>query len=226
MNNLDSSNVFIFSDSLSAISAIDDHLFSDNNLDKEIAEIISNYKSSGTRVTLCWIPSDVDIEGNVTADKLVTEGHINPSGGKILNTLTPAELIVKFKSNRNAKIFEYFIKYMSHDWVAGRKFIGPRPWFVHSDRKITRAPFRLRSEHNGLRKSLSKIDKSLSSQCRHGCEKDESVEHVLLYYRKLSEERNEMSARLTQNKIPITKKTLRGVEEAHRRTIQNFIRCC
>ena len=110
----------------------------------------------------------VNIEGNTVADKLANEGRTTPSCGRISNALTPAELIAKFQIAWNTQIADDLTKYVCHDWIAERRTLGPRPWFIHKDWIVTRALFRLRSGHNGLRRCTSKIDKSLSSCCRHG----------------------------------------------------------
>ena len=71
ISNSNENNIVIYSDSLSAITAIEN--FSTRQLTRQIVEILDEHailKSLQVNITIAWIPSHVDIRGNEMADKL------------------------------------------------------------------------------------------------------------------------------------------------------------
>ena len=67
----------VFSDSLSSIQAIQD-LYSNNPLVSAIHSLLIRLSESGKKVTLCWVPSHIGIQGNELADKLAKEAATHP----------------------------------------------------------------------------------------------------------------------------------------------------
>jgi len=72
LNNWDIDSVTIFTDSKSAVQAISNFKWDSSPTILEIIKQIANLNSSGTRITLPWIPSHTGITGNETADYLAT----------------------------------------------------------------------------------------------------------------------------------------------------------
>jgi ribonuclease HI len=73
------------------------HIFSDssqipkNKCIGEIRNLLGCLKSSGSNVTLYWIPNHTGITGNEKADRLASDEASSPSGNYITNELSPRE---------------------------------------------------------------------------------------------------------------------------------------
>lgn len=74
IDNTNNKNVVIFSDSLSAIQAINNINIKQSKIIKEIIQEANDIKKEHNyNITICWIPSHLDIEGNDLADKFAKE---------------------------------------------------------------------------------------------------------------------------------------------------------
>jgi ribonuclease HI len=73
LNEHDISSVTIYTDSKSAVQASSNFKWEASTAVPEIINQIRNLNSSGTQVSLMWIPSHAGIPGNEIADQLATE---------------------------------------------------------------------------------------------------------------------------------------------------------
>ena len=83
--------IHIFSDSSAAIKAIISTQIPKNKCIGEIRNLLGCLKSSGSNVTLYWIPSHTGITGNEKAGRLASDEASSPSGNYITNELSPGE---------------------------------------------------------------------------------------------------------------------------------------
>lgn len=91
-------NIHLFTDSSAAIKAIASSGKPTNRCTSEIRNLLSCLKSSGSSITIYWIPSHSGIAGNEQADKLASAETCCPTGNTIKNELSPSEQISVLKS--------------------------------------------------------------------------------------------------------------------------------
>ena len=184
-------DIVLFSDSQSAILAIEDWQGkASGNIENIIItcdQIMGLYK-----VTICiqWIPGHTDILNNEKADKLAKAGSRMHQETKE----TPYDT-VKQIAKQNSKEVWY------NNWMSEEK---GRPLFkylptpnpkdaIHSlNRKDYCNIFRLRTTHTTLFDHRNRFDPLIAPMCRHCGYHRETVEHHLLQCRALTELRREL----------------------------------
>ena len=171
-------STIIFSDSSSAIQAIVASNVSSNEVIPEIRELLHSLKSSGTQITLAWIPSHTGIEGNERADHLAGIQCTINTDPHLKNNLSAAEKIAIFKEDWSAKFLLSLKKCMKKS-ITMKPSLNPIPWHQHAERGISVCLHRLRSGHHYLNSFNHRIDQEADPSCRYGCEEIENPLHVL-----------------------------------------------
>lgn len=101
--NVELTQINIFYDSLAALKAICNYVPHEVRAIDSIRNIAKSLLHSGTIVSFIWIPSHVNIPGNVVVDRLASSCFSNPLSNHLTNHLSPSErtaiLRTKFKSS-------------------------------------------------------------------------------------------------------------------------------
>ena len=199
--------VIIFSDSSSALKLLkskpESHPISIN-----ISKTISNYTSSGSKVSFVWIPSHVGIMHNETVDSLAQTENKTPSNF-IQNVLSYSE-----KTNIAKKQFQKIKMSTIESQFPFPKILPyhptPKNWFSHNTNRVaTVALHRIRSGHNRLNSHQSKY-KPVLPFCRRGCNEKEDSEHLFLKCAALDANRVKITKIFEKHKIPFNLQTLLG----------------
>jgi hypothetical protein len=177
---LDAPLIVLFVDSLSAIQSIVSQRGSSDHV-RDICNLISNFRSAGTLVSLYWIPSHCGISGNEKVDslaKLALTDPLAPSYPLSMSLDDALCLAIRrwrselFDTIRNRSGGKHYTQLRSH--------LSPLPWHFCSSRPLSRALHRLRSGHNRLNYFQNKLDPTISPMCSLDCNANEDVLHVLV----------------------------------------------
>ena len=185
------SHIVIFTDSKSALQALE--TFSDNSHRDigELAKAIDNLLVSyDTSVTLQWIPGHSDIPGNEYADKLAKEGTQKDQPSKPCSNSTVKQIL------RNN-----FREVWFNRWATGStgrmmysEMNKPRP---HDKINSLSRPdqciiFQFRTGHCKLNSHLNRFNPEHPPLCRNCNHPYETVQHVLFDCQKLENYRKEL----------------------------------
>ena len=179
--NSDQKNIIIYSDSLSAILAINN--FSNRYLSKQIVDILDEYtkiKAQKINLIIAWVPSHVDIKGNEMADELAKAAtYLSTVNLQPLITLQDIykaidaeilskwqEIYTKSKAISHYKTIEqqvsFYIKFTSRN--------------LDKESTITR----LRLGNTYLNKYLFKIQRHPNGNCDYCTNCKETITHFLI----------------------------------------------
>ena len=217
LNNWDNDSVTIFTDSKSAVQAISNFKWDSSPAIPEIIKQIANLNSSGTRITLSWIPSHTGIPGNETADYLATnirKNQRNTTGNTIKNKIDVKQNIATVKANHKQMTFTKLKSKSTNMAVTNRQDFGFLPWHNNKNRNIQTVMFRLRSGHNKLNHFISKLEPETLDECPHGCPEKEDASHVLLYCQHYEEVRANLEQQLPTLNFPLNVPTLLGLNSS------------
>ena len=200
-------DVVIFSDSQSAILAIDSW---PGKTSKQIEQLVTTcdkiMRLYGIEITIQWIPGHSDIQNNEKADKLAKAGSRMFQDNNATSFETAKQI-----AKQNSKEVWY------NDWMTEEK---GRPLFKYLPTPNPKDPihslnrqdycniFRLRTGHSTLNDHRSRFDIQAPWLCRHCNLSRETVEHHLLECNKLKELRKELLP-----KYPNIEKCLYGCRE-------------
>ena len=161
--------ILICTDSKSLTSALEIPNWRDP--DHWIKEVKTSVSRCQSRVTLLWIPSHVDIPGNEVADELAKAGTSMSQEG-----IPVSESIVKARIKKRKWIPTHERAMETYGKRRSPIFEIEKQW-----PRRTRTLFsRLRSGHAiELKAHRHKIEMEDDDLCEHGCEKPETIEHVL-----------------------------------------------
>ena len=185
------SHIVIFTDSKSALQALE--TFSDNShrdigeLAKAIDNLLVSYDIS---ITLQWIPGHSDIPGNEYADKLAKEGTQKDQPSKPCSNSTVKQIL------RNN-----FREVWFNRWATGStgrvmysEMNKPRP---HDKINLLSRPdqciiFQFRTGHCKLNSHLNRFNPEHPPLCRNCNHPHETVQHVLFDCQKLEDYRKQL----------------------------------
>ena len=164
-----SQTVLIASDSMSLAQTLKKDNWKDNDIwIKKIKDKICKLKSE---ITLLWIPSHCDIEGNERADELAN------TGTDMSQEFTPVtHKIVKAKIKNRKWVVQHARAAKTYESRRSPKVEIEKKW----PRNVRSLYARLRSGHAAeLKKFRFFIEKEEDAMCEEGCGEEESIEHVL-----------------------------------------------
>ena len=184
-------NVVLFSDSKSALEALENsHQSSDESI-LNIAELVDLLtKSFNITVTLQWIPGHTDIAGNEKADTLAKQGTTMPQTDKPVSYTTTKQMI-----QNNIKE-EWMNRWASGSTgrVVYREMTKPNPRdnINRLKRHEQSIIFQLRTGHTRLNYHLNRFNPMHPPLCRNCSYPYETVEHVLFHCPSLKTARKDL----------------------------------
>ena len=161
--------VLICSDSMSLAQALDKKNWKD--IDPWIKDIKEMLHEMKTEVTLLWIPSHCDIEGNEVADELARQGtEMSQEEVVVTHKIIKAKIRNRRWEVTHERAKALYQQKRSPNYEVERKWPkGVRTLFA-----------RLRTDHDTeLRWYRKLIEEDEENQCDEGCDVTEDVEHVL-----------------------------------------------
>ena len=209
-------DIVIFSDSKSALDALQNPPYARKeiaHLSQEISNLLTAYD---IQITLQWIPGHSDIKGNENADRLAK------SGAAKLQKCTPCSLTTTKQILRQNQKEDWLNRWACG--TTGRAFFKemPKPKPTDNTNKLNRQNqsliFQFRTQHAKTNAHLNRINPSHEPHCRHCCYPYETTEHLLFQCPSLLNHRKHL---LPPN--PSTHNTLYGSLAQLRRT-SKFIR--
>ncbi|XP_045029840.1 uncharacterized protein LOC123472431 [Daphnia magna] len=203
--------ITIFTDSKSAIQAITNFKWDASAYIPGIIRHITNFKASGTKVRLFWIPGHAGIAGNMVADHLANLRRTEKDGSILKNVYSVPEKIREIINDHKQQMLQRIKATTTNLAVTSRHSMGILPWHTHSVRPIQSALIRLRSGHSKLNGTISKWDMDTQPNCPHGCTETENASHVLLQCPTYSTAREELKQTLEKLKYPMDVPTLTGI---------------
>ena len=173
-------NIVIFSDSQSAIQAVDNW---QDGTAKGIEDILTSCDKImsfyGVEITIQWIPGHSDIKMNEKADGLAKKGY-RMQQDNVKTTYDTARQVAKQNTQE-----VWYNRWMEDD--KGRRLHqllpkpNPKDPINNLDRKDQCNIFRLRIGHTMLNGFRNRIDPLVPPMCRHCCYAYETIEHHLLH---------------------------------------------
>lgn len=203
-----SEGVYIFSDSQSAITLLQNDYLS-HPIASNIINTIDLLKQNGSPVSIMWIPSHVGIGFNEQVDSLARSENEHPTSF-FNNPLSLTEKITLTK-RRHQSVFDSLIRKTPSFQIKHRRFLGPAPWLVHPSRRISIVLHRLRTGHNGLGNHRSRFDPDFSPLCRSGCSERENAQHILIDCPHLVKHRVAILRLFSHLNLPLTLENLLGL---------------
>jgi len=172
--------------------------------------LASCLKSSGTKITLAWIPSHIGIPGNEKADQLASVERQSPSGEKVENLPSASESASRFKKVWQSSVLISLQQECLKNTVQCRESLGVLSWQFDKSRQNSVALDRIRSGHNLLNRYQFRLDEGADPSCRFGCEKLEDAEHLLLRCPELNNHRRNLLLFFNSNNIDLNLETITG----------------
>ena len=190
-SNIQPEDLVIFTDSQSALEAIESHKDKPSIL---IEELLSNCHNTSIKfninITLQWIPGHCGIFGNEQADALAKLGSNMPQINKETSFNTAKSLAKKYSKQT------WKAQWAQND--TGRTLYkfqtdpNPRDAINQLERKHQCNVFRLRTGHCLLNGHRSRLNPQVQPNCRHCGHQNETVEHHLLHCERLKEIRKDL----------------------------------
>ena len=203
--------ICIFTDSKSVVQAISaSKVKSLNPACLQARHLASCLKTSGTKVTIAWIPSHIGVPGNEKADELAVGERQSPSGAKIVNSLDASECAARFKKVWQSSVVNKLQQECLKDTVQCRTSLGVFDWQFDKNRQNSVALHRIRTGHNLLNKYQFRLDEGADPSCRFGCEKLEDAEHLLLHCPVLDSHRRNLVLFFSKNNIDLNFQSITG----------------
>ncbi|XP_054287433.1 uncharacterized protein LOC129003185 [Macrosteles quadrilineatus] len=177
---LQNQNIIIFSDSQSAISAIENYKHSRTS-DDIIYKIISKAQQSPKRYVLHWVPSHIGIQNNEMADQLAKQAAND--GESVTDVHVPFNDFKSYRKKRHREVYSNTILFSAkaqwHKII--QKEIPKRPWFYES--KLQRNEIinicKLRLGHANCNKHLHSKNMYFTPLClRCTLGQEETLQHL------------------------------------------------
>lgn len=145
----------------------------------QIHKILSCIKSSGTKVSIAWIPRHIGIKRNEKADNLTNAERTSPSGLRINHSLSSSKAysIVKSTWTKNYPLSAK--SSCQKECVTFRTNLNHTPWLFHSNRRVSICLHRLRTGHNYINSFAYRMDHEADPSCMFGCKAIENSFHLL-----------------------------------------------
>ena len=180
----------IFTDSMSALKALDSSEFTHLGIESLALSINSLLTSYDIQLTLQWIPGHCDLPGNEKADKLAKEGAKqeqpnNPASynniRRILRNNSKEEWLKRWRDGETGRaVFKELKEPNRNDSINSLT------------RKNQSAIFQLRTGHSKLNFNLNRFDPCYTPLCRNCPHPYETTEHVLFECQGLKTEREDL----------------------------------
>ena len=180
----------IFTDSMSALKALDSLEFTQLGIESLALSINSLLTSYDIQLTLQWIPGHCDLPGNEKADKLAKEGAKqeqpnNPATynniRRILRNNSKEEWLKRWRDGETGRaVFKELKEPNRNDSINSLT------------RKNQSAIFQLRTGHSKLNFNLNRFDPCYTPLCRNCPHPYETTEHVLFECPGLKTERDNL----------------------------------
>ncbi|XP_018364089.1 PREDICTED: RNA-directed DNA polymerase from mobile element jockey-like [Trachymyrmex cornetzi] len=177
-----SNKVVIFSDSKSALDAVSNHHYIQNNyIVYYIKQNILLAMQQGITITLFWIPSHVGIPGNEKADETAKSASL--TGLSTAFRIPYEELYAVSKERLHCRFTEYLNSSAGYKDALNHEYFprtSSKPWF--NDLSWSRNEIvminRLRSNHYNLNSSLHRVNIVESPACPCG-NNNQDINHVI-----------------------------------------------
>ena len=172
----------------------------------EIAKAIFRMSKTGKTVKLIWVPAHIGVEGNELADRYAKSAANRAEVGMAVN-YSKAEVKCIIKGEMKKKWQE--------EWDRGtkgrhlyriQKVVG-KMRDMGRGKKDEDIISRMRFGHTGLNSTLKIIGKHETGRCDY-CNRQETIEHVMMECPKYQQERQSLKERLESNKIKMEIKEL------------------
>ena len=170
-------NIVIFSDSSSALEALQHLPYKSKLLSSTAIDIHNLISAHSIQITLQWIPGHTDIHGNDIADRLAKEGAAKPQNSSPCNMNTARQLL---KSQYN----DIWLKRWENG-TTGRRYFAERNRPQPKDdlnglcRRSQSLIFQFRTGHAPVNYHLNRIKPGHEPMCRHCHYPYETVDHIL-----------------------------------------------
>ena len=180
----------IFTDSLSALKALQSSDSSNLGIDNLALTIDKVLTSYDIKLTLQWIPGHCNLQGNERADRLAKEGARkeqpeNPCSysniKRILKSKSREEWLTKWKEGETGRVV-----------YKEMKEPNPKDNINSLSRKHQSAIFQLRTGHSKYNFNLNRFDPLYTPLCRNCTHPYETTEHVLFECPGLRREREQL----------------------------------
>jgi len=203
----------IYTDSQAAIKAINNpRRQSGQQITKEVLDCIDEATRThpSLQITIIWIPSHSEIEGNEQVDREAKKAALLPE------ISTPIKH-KPMKSARTRMIKELAAKTWKNEWnstktarrlhrITKRRGVksGPKLYNEILNRNTVATIAQLRTGHCGLNYHLHRLGNTASPYCECGSGK-ETVEHYLLECRNYNEQRKTMREKIRKGRLTVEK---------------------
>lgn len=225
-----STEFYIFSDSLSVLSALQNtkKLKNQNYLIQRINDYIYKCTYKAKNIRLIWIPSHLGIEGNEKADAMA---KLAAKEGPLLEFDLPyADLLSSFKMKclkNNINTITRVADELGKGSLFFRQFFSPspKPWFydLYLPRNAIVSINRLRSGHSSLKASLFKFSIVENDICPCGLS-PENIDHITFHCKKYDRERKELYHNLYEHKLTIPSSTTEILSLRNKDLLNCFLR--
>ena len=132
----DFSSIHIFSDSKPSLQSIFNNKPTNLNTVNSIRDIIFNFSSAGTQVSLVWIPSHVNIPGNELADRAAGDCLTSANSPTINNKLNAPELCSLLHAAHILRVSHTLDSRAPSLNLLARQKLGLFPWFLHNEKLV------------------------------------------------------------------------------------------
>lgn len=205
--NESTAEIRIFSDSLSAIQAINSPR-STNKLTISIRNKALHTLSAGTKITLFWVPSHIGIPENDVVDWLANAARVDSLCEKIVSTSSAKHISKTFHEAwwkiTTAYLESHHVFFSSHP----RRSLTPDPWLIHPCRQKKSILHKIRSNSLHLNDRVSKFDYTVSPLCSCGCSNPETPLHVLIECTHYASHRETLAKFFTEQNLQLNMPTL------------------
>ena len=220
----DFSSIHIFSDSKPSLQSIFNNKPTNLNTVNSIRDIIFNFSSAGTQVSLVWIPSHVNIPGNELADRAAGDCLTSANSPTINNKLNAPELCSLLHAAHILRVSHTLDSRAPSLNLLARQKLGLFPWFLHKEKLVVKVLHRLRSDKNKLNKWAHRFNPELDGNCTQGCPEPEDTVHILVACPKLKSYRNALENLLSSNNLELTLVNIFGLNPEVNSNLQFKIR--
>ncbi|KAI9552255.1 hypothetical protein GHT06_022617 [Daphnia sinensis] len=206
-DNESAAEIRIFSDSLSAIQAINSPRTT-NKLTISIRNKALHALAAGTKITLCWIPSHIGIPENDIVDRLANDARVDSQCEKIIFTSSVKHVSKTFHEAWSIVTRAYLESHHIFFSSYPRRSLTPDPWLIHPCRQKNTILHKIRTNRLRLNDRVSKFDYTVSPLCPRGCPFPETPLHVLIECPHYAPHRQTLTKYLAEQNLQLNIPTL------------------